>query len=489
MQVCKKRKPLYEQKERIDWQLPGTHIVAKKNDVEFYRAELFSQAVTFGKFCPVFINDLNNQINFKRHYADMWEQLQDVIMINNWPMNKFAIVGKLVGERQFDKLENREAKLRIDDSSGKDLILEVSISLEQYGSMFPESNVNYGKLVEIRGFFRRRRPVVYDAAVLCSTPNDLASELLHWNIRVQFRRNALEKAWKFDVPVQGYDVEDIVAPHKDNDESSIRDTETVKEISPREGTLWEVPREELREELKKGPRGEPREVPPREVPPVNARYLAPIGKLRKVVDLTGNSTLRQLAEDRKVQETAGTMDTDFTTTSVAFSVPIGAKRDTIEQALLNNKHRYIKLVKESLAVIIKRLFYEITLDELVSDQTVLSQINLFANTLQQANDCSNVNFRLEIVFRLALYFRESKLFEFTNNVIYLVKFELMNRSIQRKLSTRSQIKTLKYVDFLMKKLQLTSCDYKLVNYLIRYNVLTSNLRWKYVKDEIKWVKY
>lgn len=43
--------------------------------------------------------------------------------------------------------------------------------------------------------------MVEDIVVVSSTPNDLTSEILHWNIRVQFRKTVLAKAWKFDVTV------------------------------------------------------------------------------------------------------------------------------------------------------------------------------------------------------------------------------------------------------------------------------------------------
>lgn len=441
MQACKRPKPLYEQSERIDWRLPGSHVVAKKYDVEYYRAELFSQAVTFGKYIPVFINDMKSQFNFKRHYIDLWGQLDDLIMINNWPINKFAIVGKVTGESHFDKRDYSGARIQIDDSSGKDLNVEVLISLEQYEAIFPEPGVNYGKLVEVRGVFKNWKPVVEDIVVVSPTPNDLTSEILHWNIRVQFRKTVLAKAWKFDATAaQGDDV------------------------PKRESVFYNVAKNV---------------APQKSMEPITETPRRDVGS---VTNFTGTSPGTQVGTIHG-EAGASTNDTKFVKIS-----GVSDNLETILQALLDNKYRYIKLVKESLIAIIKRLFNEITLDELVSDRFVLNQINVFAEVLQRACGYLDITYRQEIIFRLALYFRDSELFEFTDNVIKPLKFQLMYYSIQRKLSTRTQIKTLKYVDYLTKKLQISNCDYKLVNFLIRYIVLTSDLHWRYIKDEIKWVK-
>ncbi|KAI5968412.1 hypothetical protein KGF57_000106 [Candida theae] len=420
MQACPTS--LYEQHRRIDWQSPGNHIVAKNGDIEYYRAELFSLADTFGKYTPIFINDINNQLNFRRHYNELWEYLHDLIMVNNWPINKFSIVGKVVGERLFDRGGYGGARLSIDDSSGKDSIVEIFISLAQYEAIFPVSGTNFGKLVEVRGTFKNWRPVVDSITVVSSVPNDLTRELSHWAIRVKFRETVLQKPWKFVKTMQ---------------------EEKRLDIEPPKDVRLQVPTEPIR----RGPRK----------------------SVDIVIDLTGDD------------------DTQDGTPEVEFNDITQRHLENTSEVLLHHKHIYIKLVKESLVVIIKNSFRETTLDDLVSNRYVLNQINVFAEVLQQFHGF-HINYRSEIIFRLALYFKESELFEFTDSIIKSAKFQFMYHSIQRKLSTRTQIKTLKYLDYLTKRLQINNCDYKLVNFLIRYIVSTSDLRWKYIKDEIKWIR-
>ena len=60
--------------------------------------ELFHQSPTLDKLIPLFINDINSSPNLFQIYYQIAENLTQIVLINNYPVNKVRIVGKIINE-------------------------------------------------------------------------------------------------------------------------------------------------------------------------------------------------------------------------------------------------------------------------------------------------------------------------------------------------------------------------------------------------------
>ncbi|KAI5959086.1 uncharacterized protein KGF55_005577 [Candida pseudojiufengensis] len=176
-----------------DWGPGQNHIVLQNENKQFYRPEVFGESLTYDKIVPLFINDIKHSVNLFRIYKHVYFQLSDIIMINNWPISKVEIFGRIVGE--IYQPEKGFAKLNIDDCSGKKSIFVLNIP---YNCII-ESNIktlqeNYGKLVIINGFFHNNKLIVENLRL---ESDDTQLEFKLWSERVEFRESVLKVPWIF----------------------------------------------------------------------------------------------------------------------------------------------------------------------------------------------------------------------------------------------------------------------------------------------------
>ena len=83
---------------KIDWGPGENHICLRTSTKNYYVIELFHQSPTLDKLIPLFINDINSSPNLFQIYYQIAENLTQIVLINNYPVNKVRIVGKIINE-------------------------------------------------------------------------------------------------------------------------------------------------------------------------------------------------------------------------------------------------------------------------------------------------------------------------------------------------------------------------------------------------------
>lgn len=201
-------------KNKIDWGPGENHICLRTPSKNYYVIELFHQSPTFDKLIPLFISDINSSPNLYGIYNYIADHLRHVVMVNNHPINKLSIFGKIIQEQYKDKLyeggEKASVILVVSDSIGYDCKIRVKLTQEQFtaaGLMLDQNN--YGKIIEMEGTIcswcdqhdHNKKPDreinVAKIKILSHRPDDLHFEMDQWQKRMEFRRNNLECPWIF----------------------------------------------------------------------------------------------------------------------------------------------------------------------------------------------------------------------------------------------------------------------------------------------------
>ncbi|CAK9437777.1 uncharacterized protein LODBEIA_P21550 [Lodderomyces beijingensis] len=188
---------LYHQINRIDWGLGESHIALRTPQIEYYRPELFHQAKTFDDFVPVFISDYHHRTDLFRIYFHLAESMEDMIMVQNWPINRVVIAGRIVGE--YYNEERDLVKLNLDDCSGDQSILVVDMNLAMFVSCGFQLNMNnYGRMVQVYAHFKRSKVVVDNLRVLNHWGKEaMGAELEWWGEVIEYRESVLRAPWVF----------------------------------------------------------------------------------------------------------------------------------------------------------------------------------------------------------------------------------------------------------------------------------------------------
>ncbi|WLF78548.1 hypothetical protein PVL30_002288 [Lodderomyces elongisporus] len=188
---------LYDQINRIDWEIGEVHIVKKSDRIQFYRPELFHQACTFQIPVPIFITDLHHATDLFRIYDHLSEFMDDIIMIQNWPIGQFMLGGRVVGVQYNAKREL--VKLNIDDNSGAQSIVVVEMDIAKFNqSGMKLEKKNYGLFVEIKCRIRKGKVLVVEELTVCGWSEfEMAAELRWWTRVIEYREKVLKNPWVF----------------------------------------------------------------------------------------------------------------------------------------------------------------------------------------------------------------------------------------------------------------------------------------------------
>ena len=129
--------------------------------------ELFHQSPTLDKLIPLFINDINSSPNLFQIYYQIAENLTQIVLINNYPVNRVRIVGKIINEKyksndNYNTNTNTRAKsgngqgindvfLTIDDFVGSSSRIIVNLNQSKFRSQGCKLNMsNRGKLLKLK---------------------------------------------------------------------------------------------------------------------------------------------------------------------------------------------------------------------------------------------------------------------------------------------------------------------------------------------------
>lgn len=202
-------------RNKIDFAPGENHIVIRYPNKCYYVPEIFHMAPTDGKIIPLFISDINRSRSMLEVYGSKGfeKYMNNFIMINNYPVRKVKITGKVVGETYKDYSEwgERNPKnyvlVALDDfTSDRMLIIEVKVKEALYLSAGLVFNGSYGKIIEAVGVVNElsnKRELLADYISIIGSNDELDLEIESWKERLEFRNSILCRPWIYESPTLG----------------------------------------------------------------------------------------------------------------------------------------------------------------------------------------------------------------------------------------------------------------------------------------------
>ena len=199
-------------RNKIDFAPGENHIAIRYPNKCFYVPEIFHMAPTDGKIIPLFISDINRSRSLLEIYGSKGfeKYVNNFIMINNYPVRKVKITGKVIGETYKDYSEwgERNPKnyvlVTIDDfSSDRMLIIEVKVKEALYLSAGLVFSRSYGKIVEAVGVVNElsnKRELLSDYIHIIGNNDELDLEIESWKEKLEFRNSILCRPWEYEPP-------------------------------------------------------------------------------------------------------------------------------------------------------------------------------------------------------------------------------------------------------------------------------------------------
>lgn len=196
----------------IDFAPGENHIAIRHPSKCYYVPEVFHMAPTCGETVPLFIRDINRGKTLLQIYGSLaFEKYMDnYILVNNYPIQKIKITGKIIGEvyKDFGVWGERNPKnfvlVNVDDFSGDGcLTIYVKIKESLYLASGLTFNKSYGKVIEVLGVvneFNDKREVLADYLSVIGTNDELDVEVESWKQTLEFRNTILAKPWIYKPP-------------------------------------------------------------------------------------------------------------------------------------------------------------------------------------------------------------------------------------------------------------------------------------------------
>ena len=198
-------------------------------------------APTWGKCMHLAVKDVNRAINAYDIYGALMvdDRPDRIIMVKNYPVNKVHIGGKLLSANW--RSERGFFMLRVDDTSGKKLVIDVKISELAYFDAGGKIEPDFGCVVSLRGYASiPRRGVLFIAATmeLHSSGPDLMADVSPWRLTLRDRL-VLHPQWMYSPKDNWEKIADKITEEvysKDLDEPYIEevDKEAILDIIAKE---------------------------------------------------------------------------------------------------------------------------------------------------------------------------------------------------------------------------------------------------------------
>lgn len=202
-------------RNKIDFAPGENHIAIRYPNKCYYVPEIFHMAPTDGKIIPLFISDINRSRSILEVYGSKGfeKYMNNFIMINNYPVKRVKITGKVIGESYKDYSEwgERNPKnyvlVALDDfSSDRMLIIEVKVKEALYLSAGLVFNGSYGKIIEAVGVVNElsnKRELLADYISIIGSNDELDLEIESWKEKLEFRNSILCRPWIYESPKLG----------------------------------------------------------------------------------------------------------------------------------------------------------------------------------------------------------------------------------------------------------------------------------------------
>lgn len=176
----------------VDFAPGENHIALRKAGKVYYSPELFHLSTTFGTITELLINDINKAEQADRIYGAWGYYNRNTIIVNNHPVKKIKIFGKIIGEiyRQVEATNYDYVILTLDDNSGS--TVKVKVLESKYTFLGLSWGNNYGKIIECSGIlqgtkFQGSKVLLPDFIEIIGKKYDFDIELKCWNSRIQTR--------------------------------------------------------------------------------------------------------------------------------------------------------------------------------------------------------------------------------------------------------------------------------------------------------------
>lgn len=203
-------------RNKIDFAPGENHIALRYPNKCFYVPEVFHMAPTDGKIIPLFISDINKSRSILEVYGSKGfdKYINNFIIINNYPIKKVKITGKVIGEKfkDYSNLGERNSKnyvrITVDDfSSDKMLTIDVKVQEALYLSAGLVFNSSYGKIVEMVGVVNdlsSERELLAENISIVGDNDELDVEIISWKEKLEFRKSILSNPWIYEPPKLAY---------------------------------------------------------------------------------------------------------------------------------------------------------------------------------------------------------------------------------------------------------------------------------------------
>lgn len=185
---------------------PGeNHIALRYRNKSYYVPELFHHSPTFDTVVPLLISDVNRSKSVRAFYGIFDNNYKDIMLVNNYPIRKIKIFGKITGEiyRDFDPCGKTNPRnfilITLDDFSDSQ---HSTIKVKVFESVYLQSgllfNTSYGRILEVCGTineYNNTREVHADFITLIGGQKDIHVEISMWQEILEYRSKVLIKPW------------------------------------------------------------------------------------------------------------------------------------------------------------------------------------------------------------------------------------------------------------------------------------------------------
>lgn len=192
----------------IDFGPGQDHIYLKQNNFSYYVPELFHLNESYKSTVPLLINDIHKLKSMIEIYGARGNKNTRIgcRLIGNHPIKRVKILGRLVGATLIEKsggINQSIVFISIDDTSGDNLIIQVTISLLNYLGAGLSIDYSFGKIVVVIGQvneFRNKLEINSEYCRCVGDKTDIDLELHHWKDCLRYRDEVLSIPWQYRAP-------------------------------------------------------------------------------------------------------------------------------------------------------------------------------------------------------------------------------------------------------------------------------------------------
>ncbi|CAI5758077.1 unnamed protein product [Candida verbasci] len=181
-----------------DWAPGENHVVLREQELNFYAPEVFHNCQIIDNYIPLLIHDINTSQDIYQIYVNHVGCLDYLIMVNNWPIKKVQVFGRIIEETIMS--EKSLVLIKIDDSSDDNSCITLRLKIDLFLSIGLNMYDNYGKIISVEGKISRIKSnvqILVDEIKILRHRDTLSIEIDCWRERLDYRNEILSKPWVF----------------------------------------------------------------------------------------------------------------------------------------------------------------------------------------------------------------------------------------------------------------------------------------------------